>query len=192
MGVFETKLVQIFIANHWRSSRWLFVVEAVLLLAGLLSLALYASLLRSLFTLVPLLGLQMWTLVVEVVELRRRRCGYCRDFWNLFDWLRALLTLFFLPVMYFGLLTPSLRASLFTLLCLVQSVKAFTVFSLFKSTRLLLRIVIEIVKDMVPFLLFMVATTLVIALLFLASTIEDSSSVDGGAPAFSSSLLASF
>lgn len=50
---------------------------------------------------------------------------------------------------------------------------------------------IEIVKDMVPFLLFVLATTLVIALLFLASSIEDDSSSTSGTT-YSSALMSAF
>ena len=48
--------------------------------------------------------------------------------------------------------------------------KAFQIFSLFKSTRVLLRIVIEIVKDMIPFMLFVLATTFTVSLLFTSAT----------------------
>ena len=109
----------------------------------------------------------------------------------MFDILRFALTLVFIWTVFYGAFSPSTRTTLFTTLCLVQSVKAFTIFSLFKITRLLLRIVIEIVKDMVPFLLFVLATTLVMALLFLASTLEDdASSMSGGG--YSSSLMSAF
>ena len=109
----------------------------------------------------------------------------------MFDILRFTLTLVFIWTVFYGAFSPSTRTTLFTTLCLVQSVKAFTIFSLFKITRLLLRIVIEIVKDMVPFLLFVLATTLVMALLFLASTLEDdASSMSGGG--YSSSLMSAF
>ena len=59
---------------------------------------------------------------------------------------------------------------LLTLLTLFQAVKAFQIFSLFKSTRVLLRIVIEIVKDMIPFMLFVLATTVSLSLLFTSAT----------------------
>lgn len=42
-----------------------------------------------------------------------------------------------------------------------------------KSTRVLLRIVIEIIKDMIPFFLFVLVTTLVISLLFTSATTRD-------------------
>ena len=43
-----------------------------------------------------------------------------------------------------------------------------------KSTRVLLRIVIEIVKDMIPFMLFVVATTIAVTLLFTSAKPQDS------------------
>ena len=48
--------------------------------------------------------------------------------------------------------------------------KAFQIFSLFKSTRVLLRIVIEIVKDMIPFMVFVLATTIIVSLLCTSAT----------------------
>lgn len=62
---------------------------------------------------------------------------------------------------------------LLTLLAFFQSLKVFQIFSLLKSTRVLLRIVIEIVKDMVPFFLFVFVTTLAFSLLFTTATTED-------------------
>ena len=59
-----------------------------------------------------------------------------------------------------------------TLLSLFQSLKAFQIFSLLKSTRVLLRIVIEIVKDMIPFMLFVLASTIAVSLLFTSATTD--------------------
>ena len=92
------------------------------------------------------------------------------DFWNWFDILR-----FFCCLVYFALAVidsspEQLKLLFLTLLGLFQSLKAFSIFSLFKSTRVLLRIVIEIVKDMIPFILFLVATNLVISLLFTSAS----------------------
>ena len=66
--------------------------------------------------------------------------------------------------------SSSSKTVLLTPLSFFQSVKAFQIFSLFKSTRVLLRIVIEIVKDMIPFMLFVVATTIAVSLLFASAT----------------------
>lgn len=80
---------------------------------------------------------------------------------------------------YFGVaLTSSssqtLRTALLTLLCLFQCMKALQMFSVFKSSRVLLRIVIEMIKDMAAFMLFMLATTLTVSLIFTAAIPDDS------------------
>ena len=62
------------------------------------------------------------------------------------------------------------RTVLLTLVSFFQSVKVFQIFSLFKSTRVLLRIVIEIVRDMIPFMLFVLVTTVTVSLLFTSAT----------------------
>ena len=55
---------------------------------------------------------------------------------------------------------------------LFQGLKAFFFFFLFKKTRVLLRIVHEIVIDMIPFMLVVLASTLILALLFTAATLK--------------------
>ena len=77
---------------------------------------------------------------------------------------------------YFGVLiseesSNAIKAVLLTLLSVCQTVKSFSIFSLFKSTRVLLRIVIEILKDMMAFLIFVISTILAISL-FYTSTIS--------------------
>ena len=52
--------------------------------------------------------------------------------------------------------------------------KALQMFSVFKSSRVLLRIVIEMIKDMAAFMLFMLATTLTVSLIFTAAIPDDS------------------
>ena len=70
------------------------------------------------------------------------------------------------------------KVILLAFLSLFQSVKTFHIFSLFKSTRVLLRIVIEILRDMIPFMLFVLATTITVALLFASATSEDALATD--------------
>ena len=91
----------------------------------------------------------------------------------LFDLLRFLFTVGYFVIVSLESPSQTLKSSILTLLSFSQSVKAFSAFSLFKATRVLLRIVMEILKDMVPFLLFVFATTLAVALLFTSATLED-------------------
>ena len=148
------------------------MLQAWVLLLGLLFLSLHAFQ-RSTFFLYPLLLAQAFNFVNEVIELRHKKASYFRDIWNWFDLLR-----FLFCFLYFGYADShsphgEVKLLFLTLFSLFQSLKAFSIFSLFKSTRVLLGIVIEIVKDMIPFFLFVFATNLVVSLLFTSATPRD-------------------
>ena len=142
LAIFETKTVQIFVERRWADSRWFFLLESIFLVAGLLNIFLHASFFRTPGSLVPLMLIQVWNCTIEIVEVRTKKTAYLRDLWNWFDLLR-----FFFFFFYFGFAVaepPSslLKPAFLTLLTLFQSLKVFQLFSLFKSTRVLLKIVI--------------------------------------------------
>ena len=110
--------------------------------------------------------------------MKNKRCrAYFCDFWNYFDILRFIFAFTYFGVAIAGTSPASSETSaktvLLTLLSFFQSAKAFQMFSLFKSTRVLLRIVIETVKDMIPFMVFVLATTIAVSLLFTSATPDD-------------------
>ena len=161
---------------RWEDSITFFILDCAFLLTGLFILFLHAAFFRTPLILIPLLFVQLWNLAIEIIEQKKKGCrAYLSDFWNYFDILR-----FVFAFTYFGVAMAesgsssssedSTKAILLTLLSFFQSVKAFHIFSLFKSTRVLLRIVIKIVKDMIPFMVFVVATTLTVSLLFTSAT----------------------
>lgn len=103
--------------------------------------------------------------------MKAKKSNYFKDLWNLFDLLRFLFTFVYLGVAFANSPSQMTKSVILTILAFSQSVKAFSIFSLFKGTRVLLRIVIEIVKDMVPFFIFVFTTTLIISLLFTTATL---------------------
>ena len=172
LSIFETKLIQVYLQKRWEDSLWFFALDHALLLTGLLLLFVHSAYVRSPFLIAPVLLIQLWNFAIESIEIRNKGCrAYFSDFWNYFDVLR-----FAFAFTYFGAAmaasSESAKTVLLTLLSFFQSVKAFHIFSLFKSTRVLLRIVIEIIKDMIPFMLFVLATTLTVSLLFASATPE--------------------
>ena len=173
LSLFESTLLQLYILRRWKQSLCFFVLESLFQIAQLLLVFFHVSFFRSPFLLLPLLFLLSWNLAFQVLELKRKGCGFFSDFGNLFDVLT-----FSLAVLYFSVAIPSdpsltTKYTLLTLLSLSQGVRAFTLFSLFQSTRTLLRIILEVVKDMVPFIFFVLASTLLISLLFTSSTPDD-------------------
>ena len=169
LSIFETKLIQVFILLRWKAAFWFFVLDYSLILLGILDLFLHVAFFRNPLVLIPLLLTQVWNLVIESIEVRNKKCGYFSDAWNYFDISRLVFGFTYFGVaMSAGYITSQLlRTLLLSVLCLVQSVKAFQMFSLFKTTRVLLRIVIEIIRDMMSFMVFVFVTTLVVSLLSL-------------------------
>ena len=177
LSIFETKLIQVFILLRWKAAFWFFVLDYSLILLGILDLFLHVAFFRNPLVLIPLLLTQVWNLVIESIEVRNKKCGYFSDAWNYFDISRLVFGFTYFGVAMSGYITSQLlRTLLLSVLCLVQSVKAFQMFSLFKTTRVLLRIVIEIIRNMMSFMVFVPVKTLVVSLLFTAATPDHSHS----------------
>ena len=175
LSIFETKLIQVYLQKRWEDSLWFFILDSAFLLVGVIDLFLHAAFFRPPICITPLLLVQFWNFAIETIEFKNKGCrAYFSDFWNYFDILRFVFAFVYFGVAMAGAGSPSsengAQAVLLTLLSFFQSVKAFHIFSLFKSTRVLLRIVIEIVNDMIPFMLFVLATTVAVSLLFTSAT----------------------
>ncbi len=63
-----------------------------------------------------------------------------------------------------------MKYNVLTMLNLFQGLRTFFIFFIFKSTRVLLRIVIEIIYDMSSFVVFVALMTLLLAMLFTSAT----------------------
>ena len=174
LSIFESKLIQIYIRKRWEDTYWFFLIDSIVLMTGGINLFFHVAFFRDPLTLIPLLFIQCWTLTIESIELKNKKCGYFMDFWNYFDILRFIFCFAYFIMVVSSTASPNTKTVLLTLLSFFQSMKTFQMFSLFKSTRVLLRIVIEIVKDMIPFMLFVLATTLAVSLLFTSATPDDS------------------
>lgn len=115
------------------------------------------------------MALQLWTLTIEVIEIRYERSRYFLDFWNWFDFLRFAFTIIYFAVDATNSLSPERESQVLTFLNLFYAFKTFSIFALHKSTRVLLRGIIEIIKDSIPFLVLCVAATFLFALLYTSA-----------------------
>ena len=177
LSIFETKLIQIYLKKRNKETKAFLKLEGLLIIVGCILLVLHASYFRDYYILIPLLMLQTWNFMIEWVELYRKGTNYFRDGWNYCDILRFTFSYLYFFLLAMNAASQTTKDYLLTFLCLFQGLKAFSIFSIFATTRVLLRIVIEIIKDMVPYMIFMIATTMLISLLFTASTSDDQ--VDG-------------
>ena len=72
----------------WRIARYYFIGEAFLTLISLILLFIHSARYRGAGVLVPLVVIQLWTLLVETVEIHYERLVYWLSFSNYIDLLR--------------------------------------------------------------------------------------------------------
>lgn len=93
-------------------------------------------------------------------------------FWNWLDIFRILFTLAYFVIFFINSVTQEDKRIILTFLNMVYCFKLFSLFSLHPQTRVLLRIIIEIIVDMIPFITFCIAGTLFFALMFTSALPE--------------------
>ena len=149
------------------------MIDSFLLVLSLVFLFLHSLRFRGVGVLVPLLALQVWTLALEMIELCQEKRSYFVSYGNYLDLGRILLTTVYFFIVAGDSLSEQNRSVVLTLVNLVFSLKALTIFALLKSTRVLRRIVIEITKDMIPFMIFCLVVTVLLALMYTSAILED-------------------
>ena len=136
---------------------------------GWIFLFLHSAYFRINALLIPMLILAVKNIVIESLQLAGNSKRYIKNIWNWFDILRILFTFAYFVISYIDSISDDDKSTILTMLNLVYSFKLFSLFSLHKKTRVLLRIVIEILIDMIPFLLFCIVATILLALMFTSS-----------------------
>ncbi len=150
--IFKIPVIQGYLAYKWSQSVYYLLIEAGIYLVFLILFNVFALnesargsiLLKALMTI-------FWIVFAlrEVVQAIGRGKDYFRDVWNYID--------IALVVTYLGSFAANEASSSedwFIVFCLIMMwVKVIAYFRLWDSTRYLIRSIIEIVKDMVPFLL---------------------------------------
>lgn len=76
-------------------SQIFYIIEGFLLLASFGFLFAYTAFYRNIYLLIPVLVIRVWGFVIEVIEIKETKALYCHDFWNWFDLLRLITTLFY-------------------------------------------------------------------------------------------------
>ena len=132
-------------------------------------LFLHTSFFRRGGLLVPLLLLGIVEFVIEVIQFFGNKRRYLTDFWNWLDIFRILFTVAYFVLFWIDSVSHEEKGIVLTFLNMVYSFKVFSIFSLHPKTRVLLRIVIEILVDMIPFITFCVAGTIFFALMFTSA-----------------------
>lgn len=102
LEAFEAPLLKIFIRERWKGARNFFYFNAILLIISLILLFLHSVFYRDWLVLIPLVIIQIWMLLVEVIEMMDKKCDYFGEFWNWFDLSRIILTFIYCALVAVG------------------------------------------------------------------------------------------
>ena len=111
--------------------------------------------------------------MVEIIEIKVTKIYYCTDFWNWFDLLRLIGTVFYFVIVLTDTFGERTQLFFLTAVNAFQSFKLVSIFTLFRATRVLVRSLVNILKDMIPFLLFCTAAIAFFSLMYTSTVIEN-------------------
>ena len=164
-------MLKLYLEQLSEEANCFFVIEILMLLLPTILVGIHSAFSRSAVWLWPLLVLSAVSLAMQVVEISRNWCRHLKEWWRFVDFLRFVFTLALLAV-YQSRVSEEDKASVLSLTTLFHGVRAFSIFFFFQCTRVLLRTVLEILKRMGPFVVFVFASLCFLALLLSAATPE--------------------
>ena len=108
----------------------------------------------STVTLTLLIGFAAYFILFEFLQVYLKGLVYFADFWNVFDLLRiVMLFIYISALLTIEDNTNSFIAYFLTALNLFSWFRALSFLRLFTRTRVLIHLIVEVLKDMVPFMI---------------------------------------
>jgi WD40 repeat protein len=147
--IFNTKYVSMLLFDKWNAVKWFMLFQALVYVSFLICYSLFIILNLEVFMVIAFV-LNCILVLYEVVQMSFTGISYWEDLWNLIDLARFVLftLLFFLTFWYEVITLPYLEV----LVILIAWVKGLTYFRIFNSTRYLVYLMFEVVKDMISFI----------------------------------------
>jgi hypothetical protein len=147
--IFNTKYVSMLLFDKWKAVKWFMLFQALVYVSFLLCYSLFITLNLEIFMIIAF-ALNCILVIYEIVQMSFTGISYWEDVWNIIDITRFVLftLLFFLTFWYKIISLPYLEV----LVILIAWVKGLTYFRIFNSTRYLVYLIFEVVKDMISFI----------------------------------------
>ncbi|CDW80596.1 wd-40 repeat protein [Stylonychia lemnae] len=104
----------------------------------------------------------------EILQMCLNKLSYLGDFWNIFDFLRVLLLIIFIynAFKYEDWNRSQAMLQLLGTLNFLSWVRALSFLRLFQKTRIFIRLLVEVIYDMIPFMIVLIGAVLGISLSF--------------------------
>jgi hypothetical protein len=166
--VFRTALIQSILTLKWQQVRLILVIQALIYIIYTIFLILQVwNLLPPLVFILVFSLLNIYFTITEVLQALSEIKDYLQEIWNSIDLLRILLTYIYI----FTQIMEHSRNSIFvhllqSLIIFLCWVRLIAYFRMFKRTRYLIRVIVEVVMDMIPFVMIFVTGTIAISLIF--------------------------
>ena len=174
--VFRTKFVQSILAYKWSQVYHILLIQTFFYLILLISLSAHSlkDYRSNLVIVYVILGLNVILTLQELIQLTHSPYNYIRDLWNCLDISRIIVNYAYIYCILSAYSGHSNQVLLSVLTALTWT-RAIAYFRIFDRTRYLIRMLIEIIIDMIPFLFILFMATIAFSLIFYIVNTEDKS-----------------
>ena len=167
--LFRTQLLKAFLLFKWRQNFLVLVFDTFFYSVGLAILTFFIvspNKNNQTGCLIVLLILNLCSSVKEANKAYHSLYKFVRNAWNLFDFCRIVMSFYYILNHFF---IGNTDYSGLTIVTLCYWIRAVGYFRLFNKYRYLLRVIMEIIKDMIPFFLILFTSTIAFAILLCVS-----------------------
>ncbi|OMJ84088.1 hypothetical protein SteCoe_14837 [Stentor coeruleus] len=167
--LFKTQLLKAFLTFKWRQNFYILILETLLYCTNLTFLTIFVINSKSgnqSGILSILLLLNSLNLIQNGTKCYYSIYRFFRSTWNILDLCRLILSFFFI---FYQFTAENPEDFGLELLTLCYWLKAMGYFRIFNKYRYLLRVIMEIIKDMTPFFLILFTSTIAFAILLCVS-----------------------
>jgi len=165
--MFKSHIIKSLLDYKWRGCIWLVSVEAFIYLCFITMLLVHSAAKEEQSFIFGFLYLfNVLFTAKEVLLLKDSGAFFSSDSWNIVESVKIIL-------LYVYLIFEVPKAVILSLVIILAWIRGIGYFRLFKPTRYLIRLLIEVFKDMVPFFLIMLCAIFIFAVVFFILEVGD-------------------
>lgn len=170
--LFRSQMLKAFLLFKWRQNFFLLIIETIIYCISLALLVFYIlsnNKLDIYFVLIFLMVFNTYNVLQNITKCSDSILKFFKSPWNLLDLSRIVLSYYYTAKQ---LIWQDPSHTGLELLTLFYCLKAVGYFRIFNKYRYLLRVILEIIKDMIPFFLILFTSTIAFAILLRVSEAE--------------------
>jgi hypothetical protein len=152
--ILKTPVIQSILLYKWRQIQYLVYLQLLIFSMYLLILTYFVSTSRDeTWIVIILLIFNTFFLICEIPLINYQPYNYIVDAWNVLDSSRILLVYIFIGIFFYSEEKSFIEGFTLTIIILLSWIRGLAFFRIFRRTRYLVRIILEVFIDVVPFLL---------------------------------------